>query len=148
MRTRTTALEYSKHHPTEIIEIKEKYSDGSTYFTGFALNGQREGLFEYYRGGIIVKREIYNSTTSQIEHTELRPDGNIRRQYFSRRHCTHGEAIWFDEDGTVTEHCFYNSDTYVNELSYLVNEPRDDVFYFTLALHGIDKEYTFKLGLV
>ena len=134
---------YSIQHPNELVEFRDCYSNGTSSVVGFLLNGKREGTFEYYRDSNVVKREIYNSIILKEEHAEIRPNGNIRRQYFNRRYCAHGEYKWFEEDGTLFDSCFYNSGKYVEELNDLVNEPRDESFYVTLALYGIDKEYTF-----
>ena len=143
MRTYNEAHEYSKQNPTELVEFCSVCDDRTEWTSGFLLNGKREGLNEYHRDGILQHRGIYNSETSQTKHIYFMPDGSVQRQYFSRRCVVHGEYIWYNEDGSVEHRYFYNSGSAVKELDYLFDEERDDAFYVTLAMHSIDKEYTF-----
>ena len=142
MRTYHEALVYSELNPTELVEFKDLFSDGITYWTGFFLNGKHEGVFEYYISTGLAKREIHNSKASCTKHTYFMSDGSISKQYFRRRAKAHGEYIEFNEDGTIESHYFKVNSYHVTELDYLIKELRDEAFYFTLALHGIDKEYT------
>ena len=144
MRTYKEAMGYSKLNPTELVEYRDSFDSSDHLHTGFLLNRKHEGLYEYYRGSILQHRDIYNSKTSHSEHSRFRSNGTLSRRWFDRGTTRHGECTWFNEDETVTDHYFYISGIIIEELDYLVNEPRDEVFYFTLALHGIDKEYTFQ----
>ena len=142
MRTYTEAETYSKKNPTELVEFKDLYPDRCEHWTGFLLNGKRDGLFEYYRGDILLYNDVYNSITLHSEHKWFTCDGSLELHYFRKNKVTHGEYKSFNEDGAVVDQYFYNSGTYVKELDYLVHEERDEAFYFTLSMHGIDKEYT------
>ena len=143
MRTYDEALEYSEQHPTEVVEFRGLDYVGLTKSVGFFLNGEREGAFEYYNRGVLHHKDIYNSKTKQAEHFRFRCNGSISRHFFSQNSIIHGEYRWFNTEGAVIEQCFYNSGTSIDELDYLVHTDRDDVFYVTLALYGIGKEYTF-----
>ena len=142
MRTYEEAEMYSKQNPTELVEFNQRYSS-SDLWTGFLLNGEREGVFEFFNTDVLKFRDIHNSKTLHSEHLLFMPDGSVSVHYFRRWPKMHGEYKRFNEDRTVNEHYFYNSDTHIEELNYVVNETRDDVFYVTLAMYGIDKEYTF-----
>ena len=143
MRTYNEAHKYSMKNPTELVEFKEVCYDGSYFRPGSLLNGKREGVFEYFSYGIILNREVYNSKTSQTEHIYFWSDNSISSHYFRKNDIMHGEYVYFNKDRTVNDYCCYNSNTRIEELDYLINEPRDDAFYVTLSLYGIDKEYTF-----
>ena len=143
MRNYNEAMEYSKHNPTEVVEFKDSFDKYDQLHTGFLLNRKHEGLNEFYCNNILQHRDIYNAKTLHSEHLHFRSNGTISRHCFGRGCARHGECAWFNEDETVTDHYFYISGSIIKELDYLVNEPRDDAFYVTLALHGIDKEYTF-----
>ena len=151
MRTYIEAHEYSKLKPTELVEFYSLRVDGITrmsggpkqYYTGFFLNGKHAGSHVYYSGNIPQYRNIYNSKTSQSEHTRFWSDGCIMKRYFKKTKSMHGEYIEFNGDGTPKYHQFLVNDKHIKELDYLVKDPRDEAFYFTLALYGIDKEYTF-----
>ena len=144
MRTYNEALEYSMKNPTELVEYREFFASKDDHRTGFLLNRKHKGLYEYYRGSILQHRGIYNSETSQAEHVRFRTDGTLSIHYFSKDDIIYGEYKYFKEDGTVTDHYFCKSGAHIEELDYLLDEDRDDAFYFTLSLHGIDKEYTFQ----
>ena len=144
MRTQTEALEYSKQNPTELVEFMELFDNNNIRATGFVLNGKREGNSEYYYNGTLKYRDVYNSKTSHTEHIHFLNDGNIGRHFFSHGITSHGEYIEFNEDISVGGHKFYNLGTYIEELDELLDADRDEAFYFTLAMYGIDKEYTFQ----
>ena len=143
MRTTKEARQYSKQNPTELVEFKEVYSDGSTQRSGFFLNGKREGICDFYQHNphVLDFRDIYNSKTSHAEVFCFWDDGRVASHYFTRKTIMHGEHMSISITGSVCEHYFVVDDRQVKELDYLINEPRDDAFYVTLALYGIDKEY-------
>ena len=143
MRTYEEAMEYSLQHPTELAEFIYLYSNGGTMSTGSFLNGKREGLFTYYNhDNKVEQKDTYNSKTSHIERKFFWGDESLESHYFSKNNIMHGEYMQFNEDGTTGYHQFVVNDCYMEELDYLINEPRDEAFYVTLALYGIDKEYT------
>ena len=141
MRSYEKANKYSKQNPTRLVEFKEVYTVRGTQQTGFLLNGERDGLFEYSRGSILLYSDMYNSTTSHVEHKSFWNDRSIASHYFIRKTIMHGEYISFRITGKVRDHHFVVNDHRMKELNYLINEPRDEAFYVTLALYGIDKEY-------
>ena len=141
MRTHKEAMEYSKQNPAELVECKEVYVDKGTQQTGFLLDGKWEGLFEYSRGSILLFSDTYNSKSSHVEHKCFWDDGSIASHYFTRKTIMHGEAINVRSAGSMYERYFVVNNQHMEELDYLVNEPRDEAFYFTLSLYGIDKEY-------
>ena len=142
MRNYKEAIIHSMKNPTEPVEFK--YADtNSKHRAGLLLNGKFEGTFEYHRDGILLSCEVYNSKIRHSEHTMFRCDGSIENHYFRKNKSIHGEFKWFNEDGAVIEHKFYKSGSHAEELDYLLDTDRDAPFYFTLALYGIDKEYTF-----
>ena len=143
MRTYNEALAHSKKNPTELVEFRERYDINASVCCGFLLNEEREGIVEHFNSEKLVQRDIYNSKSSLSEHLRFWPNGTIRWHYFNKNNIMHGEYIRFDISGVVRTHQFYASCTLIEELKYLINQPRDDVFYFTLAMYGIDKEYTF-----
>ena len=142
MRTYSEARTYSKLNPSELVELKECYYIKGDWLTGFFLNGKQEGVFEYFNMYLLKYRDVYNSKIGQTEISCFRSNGDIRKHYFSKNNVMYGEYIEFNEDGTVNDHCFYNSDTHIKELDDLLDAERDEAFYFTLAMYGIDKEYT------
>ena len=143
MRTTKEARQYSKQNPTELVEFKEVYSDGSTQRSGFFLNGKREGICDFYQNDphVLDFRDIYNSKTSHAEVFCFWDDGRVASHYFTRKTIMHGEAINVRSAGSMYERYFVVNNQHMEELDYLVNEPRDEAFYFTLSLYGIDKEY-------
>ena len=143
MRTYDEALEYSKKNPTELVEFYSLHSEEITHWTGFFLNGTFEGVFDYFGHDALLHRDIHNSKTDQTEHLRFRSNGSVSKHYFSRGVLVHGEYSWFNEDSTSSYHQFLVNDKHIEELDYLLDADRDDTFYFTLALYGIDKEYTF-----
>ena len=69
--------------------------------------------------------------------------GAIECHCFFKNGESYGEYVYYAINGCVLEHSFRSTNgTRIDELVYLFDEPRDEAFYFTLALHGIDKEYT------
>ena len=143
MITYNEAKAYSEQNPDELVEFKECYSNKGGWLSGSFLNGKKEGMFEYFSNYMLKFRDVHNSGTQQTEQVHFRSNGMILKHFFSHRNLIHGEYINFNEDGTVNEHCFSKSGAYIEELDYLLDEDRDEAFYVTLALHGIDKEYTF-----
>ena len=144
MRSRIEAMEYSKQNPTELVEFKDLSSNVTTYWAGFFLNGEREGVFDYYSTNVLKFRDVFNSKTQHAEHLHFRPDGRICMHFFRRCRKMHGEYIEFNEDDTVRKHHFYKSGSHIEDLDYLLDAERDDAFYVTLALYEIDKEYILK----
>ena len=144
MRTYDEALVYSKKNPTEVVEFNDYSNSINEWLSGSFLNGKKEGMFEYRRDNVLKIRDVHNSKTGQSEHIYFWSDNSIRSHYFSKDDIIYGEYKYFNEDGVAIKHKFYKSSTHVEELDYLVNELRDDTFYVTLALYGIDKEYTFQ----
>ena len=111
----------SEKNPTELISFESTFHNDSSKpeFTGSLLNGKSEGSFVWY------------FRTGAIEANTFFKDGIY-----------HGENIRYNKCGAVLRHVFYKHQVHIEELDYLVNEPRDEAFYFTLSLYGIDKEYT------
>ena len=143
MRTYSEALEYSKKNPTELVEFKKIYSNELTYLTGFFLNGKQEGVFEYFSNCVLLYSDVYNSKRLHSETTCFWSDGSVESCYFRKNKSMHGEHIEFNKDGTIESHYFTVNSYHITELDYLLDADRDDAFYVTLALYGIDKEYTF-----
>ena len=143
MRTCNEAETYSQKNPTELVEFKDWYFNRRSHLTGFFLNGEREGLFELFSDKKLKYTSVFNVKTRHSEHKRLVPAGTVDKHYFRKGVATHGEFVEFNTDGTVGIHRFYNAGKHVEELDYLVHEDRDEAFYVTLALYGIDKDCTF-----
>ena len=144
MRTYNKASTFSKKHPTQLVEFRDLYYNKTTCRTGFLLNGVFEGKIVYYQNGNKTAEyiDICNSKTSHVEHTCFWKDGSIERHYFTIKDIMHGEYIRISDTGSVSDNYFVVNNQHVKELDYMINEPRDEAFYVTLALYGIDKEYT------
>ena len=112
-----TARLYSAANPNEIFTYAIAYD--KTTITGTVMNGVRNGIYTVYYG-----------------------DGDLRWRMFYKDDIKHGECVYYDENGKLMNHYFNVNNIRMKELDYLLNEPRDDAFYVTLALYGIDKEYT------
>ena len=143
MRTMHEAIAYSKKHPDVLVEFKDLYPDSTNNLSGSILNNELEGEIKYYYHGVIEYKDVYDARSAKSEHTIYRRDGSISDQFFCKTSSQHGEFISFDTNGVVTTHMFKVNSYYIKELDYLLDEDRDEAFYVTLALHGIDKEYTF-----
>ena len=115
MRTYNDARIHSLRNPTEQVEYILSNSS-----TGILINGKREGLCR-----------------SKNEHAYW--------YSFLKSNKLHGEYKHHSTNGCVISNYFNINNERVEELDYLVNEPRDDAFYVTLALYGIDKEYTIEV---
>ena len=140
MRTYEEARKYSKQNPDELVKFSDLCSDGTTERAGFFLNGKQEGLVEYYQNGpnALNFMDTFNSKTSYGEHKCFWKDGSVASHHFTRKNIRHGEVFHDNLD----IHYFVVDTIHISELDDLVNEPRDESFYFTLSLYGIDKEYT------
>ena len=115
------ARRHSRTFPSEIV-VFEDYHNASIKLStvkGTMLNGLIEGTIVWYHstGGLECQCQYKNDER-------------------------HGECIYYDEEGVVIDSYFNINNERVEELDDLVNEPRDESFYFTLSLYGIDKEYT------
>ena len=114
-----TARRYSVANPAEVVLFKDRHIAPPTpRVEGALLNGQLEGLVLWY----------------------TRSSG-LECQCLYKNDERHGECIYYNEDGKPANHYFAQNNDIIEELNYLVNEPRDEAFYVTLALYGIDKEY-------
>ena len=90
-----------------------------TTVTGTIMNGVRNGIYTGYYG-----------------------DGVIGCRMFYKDDIKHGECMYYDKNGELMNHYFNVNNTHMKDLNDIVNEPRDESFYFTLSLYGIDKEHT------
>ena len=110
----------SRINPGKLLQFQTTFSSDQIKSKGAFLNGEREGEFIWYFD-----------------------TGEIECQCFFKKGESYGEHIYYDIYNCVDHHSFRSTDGMpIEELDYLLNEPRDDAFYVTLALYGIDKEYT------
>ena len=113
----SAAIVYSIDNPSELVECVTKNMLCDTTSYCFFLNGLRHGRFKYCNAdGIVLCTEYYIS-------------GKF-----------HGECRTMIN--SCMQHGFYVEHERLHELDYLLNEPRDEAFYVTLAMHGIFKEHT------
>ena len=116
-----TARRHSITVPSEIVVFEDQHNASvkSSTVKGTILNGLIEGTIVWYHSTGILECQC------QYKNDE-----------------GHGECIYYNEEGVISDNYFIINNERVEELDDLVNEPRDESFYFTLSLYGIDKEYT------
>ena len=114
-------LRESIEYPDQVFKCTSMFYDNPSKieFTGSVKNGMYDGEFKWFR-----------------------ITGEIHSNRFYKCSQVHGESILYNAVGVILKHCFMLNNRRVEELDYLVNDPRDEAFYVTLALYGIDKEYT------
>ena len=120
MRLYLDALSYSREHPTELVAYKRITGIGAGVNYGAFLNSKQHGIFSWH---------------------DRR--GKLNCKHFKRNGMSHGEYMLFNDSGDVTIHSMYCNGAIIEALSSMLCDERDDAFYVTLALYGIDKEYTF-----
>ena len=103
MKTFGEAILYSQQNPTEIIEWKWYYKDGTLNDHCFFLNGDQHGECKWFN-----------------------ENGTIREHCFFLNDNRHGEYKWFNENGTIREHCFFLNGKYQPQLDYLTTD-RDEI---------------------
>ena len=143
MRRYTAALVYSNKNPDEVVPYIDLYPNNTTRALGFLLDGKDTGVYEHYNNNKwIDQRIIYNSMSNHKEYIWFWAPGEIKRHQFYKNRELHGEMLVVESNGTISINRFYLHGVYAEEIDYLLDTERDEAFYVTLALYGIDKEYT------
>ena len=113
------AKEYSMFNPDELVKYSKYCHQVKQYCIGHFLNTKREGAM------------LWKSTSNDICY-----------YFFYRNNIMHGEYKRSDDIENFNYHCFYVNGYHLEDLDYLLVTDRDEAFYVTLALYGIDKEHT------
>ena len=144
------AISYSRKHPTEEVEHKMKcmtrdignINEKSVCHTCYFMNGKRHGMeYSVFNNGVVRDRCNYVNGEREGLHEVYYDNKQIRCSRFFVNGKVHGEYRFYNECGIIETNCFFVNYIHEKELNYLVNEPRDEAFYFTLALYGISPEH-------
>ena len=130
------AIQYSTYHPYEQV----KFCDLSYRNSVELMRGLNNGKYiRYYHSGECQDIHFFVDDVRHGEYTLFCKNGEISKQLFYKNDALHGEYI---DKNKINDHHFFINGVQMDDLDYLINADRDEAFYVTLALHGIDKEHT------